>query len=308
MPGGIPKIAARTMLAGCWPFTSEDLNKPENRANRALLAACAVSSFRVRFYHKMGLPEDVALVPLQWDTKGRPDFTVVRGDVRIAGVESKPGRWKQGQENRYASGGLPIWWIVGQDAPPAGRPGITWQQIWDIASTARSEATHVQERATLEMLLATIQEMLGAKPYAPTRILKLPEDLPDDDYFREIAAPLTGGLFIGTAVAAENSVSLRLVARRALKEGTNRFGVGLAYRQARHPEILGLPTPEHLLSHLDARLHPWIAEWALVLRPAFDARMPRRKSTLLLNRTADLVPAATLAGAFAKLAELVRVL
>ena len=62
-------------------FVNEDVSKPENRLNLAMLALLNVATFRQWFLHRLGLPEDAVVYPPQ-HIRGnlRPDYVVTSPD------------------------------------------------------------------------------------------------------------------------------------------------------------------------------------------------------------------------------------
>ena len=85
-------------------FVNEDVSKPENRLNLAMLALLNVATFRQWFLHRLGLPEDAVVYPPQ-HIRGnlRPDYVVTSPDRSVvhAWVEVELGTANAAQLAQY---------------------------------------------------------------------------------------------------------------------------------------------------------------------------------------------------------------
>lgn len=88
-------------------FVHEDVSKPENRLNLAILALCNVDPFRRWFLRRLAVPEDAVVYPPQ-NVRGnlRPDYVVTSPDRKVvhAWIEVELGAANTGQLAAYRNG------------------------------------------------------------------------------------------------------------------------------------------------------------------------------------------------------------
>nr|WP_294546185.1 hypothetical protein [uncultured Rhodopila sp.] len=294
-------------------FVREDVNKPENRANLALAMACLVPGFKSRLCDAWGLPPDVRIVRLDWNKGGRPDafiFSSQNDLLHPVEAECKALVNEQVERFRGLFGREPL--CITGDPLPSGYVGTTWTRIKLFAEVAGKETNNQDHKDALTSLDCAVSDVLGLLGRkSPAVILQIPDELPDDAFFRSLALPLIElemsrpGCIQAKAVRPGNvGLILRLPAAIVNKP---RVGVSLVSLEATRRGYLNLPDATQLRSYLRSPLMSWVDKWEQLLAD-YPQLQPCGHRRLLLNVASGAVPSGVFADAYADLAKRVRVL
>jgi hypothetical protein len=154
-------------------FVNEDLGKPENRTNLALLNTLQIPAFRYWFLGRLGLPPDCVIYPPQSVDGLRPDF-VVRGPDRkiVAWIEVELRGEDTAQLNAYRKT-FPeaVKSIVG---PRDAAVDLSLDELADVVSS-RLFASDEQHLLTIEMFRSLVDAKTAAQSWAyvePTDALR----------------------------------------------------------------------------------------------------------------------------------------
>lgn len=286
-------------LANLPLFVAEDLSKPENRANVWLIAAMGVEPFWMEFSKEIGLDPECVMEPRQWPGR-RPDLTVLQDGKPIAIIECENFGANTGQNDAYKANcnGLPLFLVLGHGEPAFG---TTWSRVKEIALATKDRA-HPRQRVALDLLVAAIELASGLTPHTVMRWL---DKLPDNPWLLKACGQL---LHLPKDVvrahgAAEGSASIRLLKPPELIRA-GRSGLGMAIIQAGRPATVFLPSPEHLMEHLDGSLRPWVAEWDSMLHALVPGFIPDGRGLVTVPTDTCGEKAAMVADCFEKLISL----
>ena len=142
-------------------FVNEDVSKPENRLNLAMLALLNVATFRQWFLHRLGLPEDAVVYPPQ-HIRGnlRPDYVVTSPDRSVvhAWVEVELGTANAAQLAQYRTLEERIISIVGSGT---AADDLTLEEV---ASSIRDllPGFDAQAQVAGEMVITLVRAKVGA--------------------------------------------------------------------------------------------------------------------------------------------------
>jgi hypothetical protein len=141
-------------------FIREDVSRPENRTNLALLSVLMVPAFRHWFLGRLGLAPDSVVYPPQNQGGRRPDFVVLGPDGRVrAWIEvelaGENANQLAGYRNLYSE---PIKSITG---PPDAASDVSLEELAEIASDCLTEVLDKQQRRNVQIFVELVRELGG---------------------------------------------------------------------------------------------------------------------------------------------------
>jgi len=233
-------------------FVHEDISKPENRINLALLSVLMVPAFRHWFLGRLGLTPDCTVYPPRNIGELRPDFVAVSqaGTVK-AWIEIELAGENAAQLDAYRNRlSAPIKSIV---RPRDAASDVSLEELAEIASTCLNEIIDRQQRKSVQIFVDLVGELGGR---ASTWDYRVPVDAIKRERFPNHLSLLLGSLLTfgkpplvpGQAqitTITQQGWSLRVYARNSTYAS-----VSILWKQALKGQTLRVPSSEQLAKYL----------------------------------------------------------
>ncbi len=250
----------------------EDLSKPENRTNWALLAILQLSEIKALICQKFNLPSSILISPAQnlkienLVTTQRPDFkitTTLHGDPSSY-IEVELGSENKEQIRRYKKDAkVPIYSIVGKDKDVSDCEctAISLEELSEEARKIQVKYLERQESVSLELFCGLVEHYITRGSFDPTNkrtsisdkmrestVIRFFLDYLGEENFIDSGKCKAGKFLLDTVT--ENGFSLRVYSRESSSNS-----LSIMARSGGRAEII-FPSFIKLKKYLPYKLEP----------------------------------------------------